>query len=104
MAETDSKFLHIVRVPGIMGGEPTIRGTRVPVRAIALHYLCGASEREIQEAYPHISIAAIREAIDYYRCHQEEIERLIEENRLENVLGKCGATLEDGGVIVFRKR
>lgn len=70
---------HIVRVRGVHGGEPIIRGTRVPVRAIAFLYKSGESLEEIMEAYPHVPPAAIVDAISFYLDHQEEIERLIEE-------------------------
>ena len=36
------EYTYIVRVHGIAGSEPTVKGTRVLVRAIALH--CKASE------------------------------------------------------------
>ena len=45
VAEIEIKHIeypYIVRVHGIAGSEPTVKGTRVPVRAIALH--CKASE------------------------------------------------------------
>lgn len=71
----------IVRRPGIQGGEPIIRGTRVPVRSIAL------SLREdhpgdpaaVAEAY-HIDVAAVEAARNYYREHRAEIDRIIEQH------------------------
>jgi|Deesub1362B_J571_1020462.scaffolds.fasta_scaffold10600_2 uncharacterized protein (DUF433 family) len=79
---------YIVRVSGIAGGEPIVKGTRVPVRAIALHYKAGETFEEILEAYLHVPLAAIFDAISYYLDHQEEIEALIEENRPELVMEK----------------
>jgi len=70
---------YIVRIPGIAGGEPIIKGSRVPVRAIVLHYKAGESIEEILEAYPHLPPAAVLDAISYYLDHQEEIEALIQE-------------------------
>ncbi len=92
---------HIVRVMSILGGEPIIRGTRVPVRAIALHYKAGKTPDEILEAYPHLPAAAVVDAIGYYLDHQGEIERFIEENRPERVMRKYGLTIGPKGQIVF---
>ncbi|MBO9370094.1 MAG: DUF433 domain-containing protein [Chloroflexi bacterium] len=77
---------YVVCVPGIAGGEPIIKGTRVSVRAIAMHYKAGETLEEILDAYPHVPPAAVLDAISYYLDHQEEIERLIEENRPDTVM------------------
>jgi len=79
---------YIIHVPGIASGEPIIKGTRVPVRAIVLHYKASETLEEILEAYPHVPPAAVFDAISYYLDHQEEIEALIEENRPERVIEK----------------
>ncbi|MBL7183478.1 MAG: DUF433 domain-containing protein [Anaerolineae bacterium] len=81
---------YIVRVRGIASGEPIIKGTRVPVRAIALHYKASETLEEILEAYPHVPPAAVFDAVSYYLDHQEEIEALIKENRPKRVMEKHG--------------
>ncbi|MCS7179298.1 MAG: DUF433 domain-containing protein [Anaerolineae bacterium] len=92
---------YIVRVAGVVGGEPVIRGTRVPVRAIALHYKAGETIDEILEAYPHLPPAAVVDAISYYLDHQEEIERLIEENQPERVFEEYGMKVGPKGQRIF---
>ncbi|MBC7226589.1 MAG: DUF433 domain-containing protein [Thermoflexales bacterium] len=92
---------YIVRVEGILGGEPVIRGTRVPVRAIALHYKAGETIDEILEAYPHLPPAAVVDAISYYLDHQEEIEQLIEENRPERVIEEHHLKIGPKGEVIF---
>ena len=74
-----TRYPHIVRDPRILDGEPVIKGTAVPVRSIVIlsryediDYLCAA--------YPAASREAIEEALAYYREHQDEIDRAIEEN------------------------
>ena len=74
-----TRFPDIVRDPRIVGGEPTIRGTRIPVRSVVLiqnengfEYTC--------EAFPSASPEQIQEALEFYREHREEIDRYIEEN------------------------
>jgi len=103
VAELETKHTehpYIVRVPGIASGEPIIRGTRVPVRAIVLHYKASETLDEILEAYPHLPPAGVFDAISYYLDHQEEIEALIEENRLECVMKKHGLKIGTKGQLL----
>lgn len=94
---------YIVRVPGIASGEPIIKGTRVPVRAIALHYKASETLDEILEAYPHLPPAGVFDAISYYLDHQEEIEAFIEENRPERVMEKHGLKIGAKGQLLLSK-
>lgn len=90
---------YIVRHPGIGSGEPIIKETRIAVRLIAGYYKRGAAVEEIERDYSFLSAAAIYDAISYYLDHQDEIEDLIESNRIENVLRKTGLTMDSHGVI-----
>ncbi len=73
-------FSRIVRDPVIVGGEPTVQGTRVPVRSIVvLHQLYGDTER-LRRAFPRLGDDDIREALDFYSAHREEVDALITEN------------------------
>ena len=94
---------YIVRVPGIAGGEPIIKETRVPVRAIALHYKASETLEEILEAYPHVPPAGVFDAISYYLDHQEEIEAFIEENRPERVMEKHGLKVGAKGQLLLAR-
>ena len=103
VAELETKHTehpHIVRVPGIAGGEPIIKGTRVPVRAIVLHYKASETLDEILEAYPHLPPAGVFDAISFYLDHQVEIEALIEENQPEQVMEKYGLKLGAKGQLL----
>ena len=74
------RFPRIVRDPVIVGGEPTITGTRVPVRSIVVLYqLYGDTER-LRRAFPRLDDDDIREALDFYRAHRKEVDILIDEN------------------------
>jgi len=90
----------IVRVLGIASGEPIIKGTRVPVRAIVLHYKASETLDEILEAYPHLPSAAVFDAISYCLDHQEELEAFIEENRPERVMEKHGLVVGAKGQLL----
>ncbi len=54
---------EIVCNPSIMGGVPTIRGTRIPVVMILLHLRAGYSRRETFEAYPSLPLDGIEASI-----------------------------------------
>ena len=77
---------HIVRVPGVAGGRPVITGTRISVEFIA--------------RYPHLSPAAVYDAISYYFDHQDEIDREIEESTLEAVAERYELEIRADGRVV----
>lgn len=94
----------MVRTPGVCGGRPRIKGSRIPISLVAGFYREGDSLEAILETYPHIEPAAIQDAIGYYLDHRQEIDREIESNSLESVLSETGAVLGEDGVIRFTKQ
>ncbi len=68
---------RIGRVPGVHGGEPIVRGTRVPVRAIVVAWRENQDLASLLEAYPRLSEADVLEALDYYQRHRQEIDERI---------------------------
>ena len=70
----------IVRNPRIHGGEPIIRGTRVPVRSVALaRDQDGLDRREIAREFA-VDVAAVEAALRYYDAHKAEIDRVIDQH------------------------
>jgi uncharacterized protein (DUF433 family) len=53
----------IVRDPKICGGDPTIRGTRIPVEMILVHLRDGYSREEIFRHYPRLPLDGIEAVI-----------------------------------------
>ncbi len=74
---------HIIRDNEILEGEPIIKGTRTPVRAIVEWWKFGASPEEILENLPHLTLSQIFDALSYYTDHRKEIEQYIAENTVE---------------------
>ena len=70
---TETGYRHIVRDPDILGGEPIVRGTRVPVRAIVETWRMGVGAEEIQAHFPHLTQAQVSEALAYFSDNQDEI-------------------------------
>ena len=54
---------HIVIAPGVCGGRPTFKGTRLEVRTVLDALRAGDTIPEILEGYPSLSKAAVGEAI-----------------------------------------
>jgi uncharacterized protein (DUF433 family) len=79
---TVTEYRYIVRDEKILGGEPVIRGTRTPVRAVVENWRLGLSPEEIVIHMPHLTLAQIFEALSYYSDHQEEINNYIKENQI----------------------
>jgi uncharacterized protein (DUF433 family) len=81
MIITKTEHPYIVRVEGICGGKPIIKGSRIPVWLIAGWFKDGYSPEQIQkETYPHLSLAQIYDALSYYYDHQQEIDSDIAAN------------------------
>ncbi len=93
---------HIIRLEDRHGAIPVLRGSRIPVRLIAQMYRSGDSVDDILRGYPHLSPAAVHDAISYYLDHQSEIEAEIIAHRIDNILPGVGAEMDERGFITFR--
>ena len=51
--------------PGVMLGKPVIRGTRIPVELIIHKLSEGATEADLLDAYPHLTLEDIRATLAY---------------------------------------
>jgi uncharacterized protein (DUF433 family) len=51
--------------PAVMMGKPVIRGTRIPAELIVRKLSEGATESDLLEAYPRLSVDDIRAALAY---------------------------------------
>lgn len=71
---------QVVRDPQILGGEPTVRGTRMSVRSVVLAAREYGGTDGVRTAYPHLELEAIAEALAYYESHRKEVDRYIREN------------------------
>lgn len=66
------------------GGEPIIKGTRTPVRAIVELWRLGMPPEEIPVHLPHLTLARVFDALSYYSEDQAEINEHIESNRIRD--------------------
>jgi uncharacterized protein (DUF433 family) len=87
--ETTVQNRYITSDEKILSGEPIIKGTRTPVRAIVEMWRMGNSPEEIVQGLPHLTLAQVFDALSYYSDNQQEINLYIEKNRMpENLLTK----------------
>ena len=80
------QYRYITSDEKILSGEPVIKGTRTPVRAIVENWRLGYSPEEIVRGLPHLTLAQVFEAMSYYYDNQEEIDDYIERNRVPEEL------------------
>lgn len=76
----------IVRDPNILDGEPTVAGTRVPVRSVVLMQRIYEDNKRVQRALPSLTEADIMAALQYFRDHQAEIDGYIHANEVDEEL------------------
>lgn len=81
-----TEHCYIITDDKILGGEPIIKGTRTPVRAIVETWRLGVSPEEIPIHMPHLTLAQVFDALSYYSDHQAEINAYIERNRIPQEL------------------
>lgn len=81
-----TEHLYIVRDEKILSGEPIVKGTRTPVRAIVETWRMGIAPEEILDGLPHLTMAQVFDALSYYSDHQDEINAHIERNRIPDEL------------------
>jgi uncharacterized protein (DUF433 family) len=77
-----TEHLYVVRDEQILGGEPIVKGTRTPVRAIVEMWRMGMSPEEIVMGLPHLTLAQVFDGLSYYSDHRDEINEHIEWNRI----------------------
>jgi uncharacterized protein (DUF433 family) len=59
----------VERIPGKMGGEPVIKGTRVRAETIVKNHDAGLSLEELEENWPELPKSTIATLIDFHRSH-----------------------------------
>jgi uncharacterized protein (DUF433 family) len=78
--------LYIVTDNQILNGEPIIKDTRTPVRAIVEIWRQGLPPETIPNQLPHLTLAQVFDALSYYSDNQDEINQHIARNRIPDDL------------------
>ena len=75
-------FPGIESTPDVVGGEPRIVRTRIPVWVLVQARHLGTTEADLLRSYPTLSAQDLANAWAYYRVHRDEIEQQILDNEL----------------------
>lgn len=76
-------FPGIESTPDVLGGDPRIMRTRIPVWLLVQARRAGTSEAELLQAYPNLRAEDLANAWAYARAHSSEIEQQIREQETD---------------------
>ena len=74
----DHPYVH--EVPGVCGGYPVIRNTRIPVYIVVDFYQELGDVEKVAEVYPNVTPEQIRGALDFYAAHPARVDEDRERN------------------------
>lgn len=69
----------IQKTPGVCGGYACVRNTRIPVWTLVSLRQQGATEQELLDNYPGLTLKDLTAVWGYYYHHQSEIDHTIVE-------------------------
>ena len=67
---------RIVRIPGLVGGKPVVKGTRIPVRLVLEYLAENPNSNTLFEAFPRLTKEDVKACLDYARDLVEAEEEL----------------------------
>ena len=94
LAKTDHKYIKVDPQRGTY-----IRGTRIRVKNIVIHYKSGMSVEEILEGFPNITPAQFYDALSYYYDYKEQIEKEIGAEDLHEIEKEFNLKLQPNGTL-----
>ncbi|MFM2063744.1 MAG: hypothetical protein RLZZ507_3415 [Cyanobacteriota bacterium] len=77
LLESRLKLNAIQQTPGICGGHPRIRNTRIPVWTLVSFRQQGANDAELLQNYPSLTPEDLIAAWNYYEQNRSEIDLAI---------------------------
>jgi len=69
---------RVISDPHICGGEPCIKGTRIPVHIILSHLAAGDDFETVLKNFPRLSLADIRACMEYASYLATEKEMMVQ--------------------------
>lgn len=88
---------RVERVPGVVGGNPVVKGTRIPVASVVIAAREYSGVDGVRDAYPQLTAEDVADALAYYLLHREDVDRHIADLSDESSLDEDGEhALEPG--------
>lgn len=84
ISDLSNDFPGIEKTPGVCGGDACIEKTRIPVWSLVNSRKLGMTDEELLRNFPSLTAHDLKNAWNYNRAHQLEIEELIRENEADN--------------------
>jgi uncharacterized protein (DUF433 family) len=84
MARSRVEQTRITRDLDVLGGEPIVRGTRIPVRSVVLTWRESGAVEGVLDSYPTLARRDVEEALAFYEAHQAEIDQHIQANLVDD--------------------
>jgi uncharacterized protein (DUF433 family) len=78
--DTMREHPYVSETPGVCGGYPVLRGTRIPVWVVLKAYRHFGNLDEILAMYPYLTRERIQGALDYYAAYPDRVDEDIERN------------------------
>ena len=94
LVKADHKYIEVDPQKGTY-----IKGTRVRVKNIIIHYKSGMSVEEILEGFPNITPAQFYDALSYYYDYKEQIEKEIRAEDLQEIEKRFNLKLRLNGTL-----
>jgi len=94
LAKTDHKYIKVDPQRGSY-----IKGIRIRVKNIIIHYKSGISVEEILEGFPNITRAQFCDAPSYYYDYKEQIEKEIRAENLHEIEKEFNLKLQLNGTL-----
>ena len=74
---------RIVRIPGLVGGKPVVKGTRIPVELVLEYLAYDPDLKTLFEAFPRLTIEDVKACLAYAQelVEEEEVFPIIPEKQ-----------------------
>jgi len=98
-AEATTDHPHVTKTPGVCGGRPVVRGTRIPVKVLVRYHQLGYKSTEILSGHVGLTPAQLYDVLSYYYDHQAEMEADIKADELPALLNAFGMEMDANGAL-----
>src|SRR5438309_8600368 len=78
--QAQPRHRFVEETPGVGGGYPQVRGTRIPVRTIVAYHRAYDDVDRIQRMFPYLTRKQIQGTLDYYAQSPDRVDEDFQRN------------------------